>query len=906
MVSIQATLKLLNKYIVRAIMVKRIFICFVFVLLSALISAQLPAGFIRERIATGLNPTSMVLAPDGRIFITEKNGKVRIIRDGKLLDEPLLSLEVDDTNERGLGHIVLHPDFENNGYFYVFYTVPVLRLNRVSRFTANGDKAIPGSELIIINMDETGSDIHNGGAMLFGLDGYLYISTGEGAQSWKSEDLGSTNGKVLRVDESGIPVPDNPWYDLNTGRSNMVYSYGLRNPFTMVMNPLTGEIYVGDVGNMKFEEVNKIEKGAFYGWPKVEGKAHGEILPDEYKDPIYQYEHKNNYCCIVGATFYDPEIAQFPASFEGIFFYNDYCTGHIRMLDVDTGIDHGIFISDGDRVVDMRVSSDGSLFYLERKGLGDGSQEDNTSTTEGALWKVSYIGTGKPYISVHPESALTSAGEDAFFNVKAFGANPLSYRWFLNGDEISGNNEPAFEVNHTTIDQDSSSIVVIVGNSFGEARSDTAYLNVTINHRPEAVITNPVEGSTYNGGQIISFGGFGQDEEDGIIPESALSWRIDFQHGTHSHPGMPWLSGVSAGTWMIPSAGETSSDVWYRVYLKVTDTQGLSKIEYRDIFPQLGNIKVRSIPDGLNINLDGTPSRTPYEFEGVEGISRYLSAPVKQIFGDSIYFFNNWNEGSKILNMEVKARQDDQLIIGTFDGITRGKGIGLTAKYFDNINFQGNPILIKIDSVINHQFFSGQPDPLVPADNFGITWDGYLQAYRSGIYNFTVIADDGIFLKIDDHVLVDKLEDGVHTEKSSLYLESGHLYPVKMKMFDGYFNAQIKLRWSGVDFGEEVIPSYQLYPADYLTEANSSAIISLRTLSANEFLVIMESYKETKMDFTIVSVIGQSFVSHDVDVHIGKNEIPFDISGLPAGIYFLTGIDQYSGKKTVEKFVKVN
>jgi len=281
---------------------RNIFVCLSFCF-AGISSAQLPAGFIRERIATGLNPTSMVLAPDGRIFITEKNGKIRVIRDDRLLDEPLLSLEVDDSNERGLGHIVLHPDFEINGYFYIFYAVPGLRHNRISRFTANGDKVIPGSEMILIDLDELGSDIHNGGAMIFGFDGYLYVGTGDGAQNWRGEDLGSTNGKILRLDEFGQPVPDNPWFDFQYLRANTVYAYGMRNPFTMTMNPLTGEIYANDVGGSKFEEVNRIERGAFYGWPRVEGKESGEKLPPEYMDPIFQYAHNNNYCCIVGSAF---------------------------------------------------------------------------------------------------------------------------------------------------------------------------------------------------------------------------------------------------------------------------------------------------------------------------------------------------------------------------------------------------------------------------------------------------------------------------------------------------------------------------------------------------------------------------------------------------------------------------
>ena len=159
---------------------------------------------------------------------------------------------------------------------------------------------------------------------------------------------------------------------------------------------------------------------------------------------------------------------------------------------------------------------------------------------------------------------------------------------------------------------------------------------------------------------------------------------------------------------------------------------------------------------------------------------------------------------------------------------------------------------------------------------------------------------------MNEQVIVDKWEPGVHLEKGSIHLESGYLYPVKLKMFDGLFSSQIKLRWSSPDFNEEVIPSSQLYAEDYLTKANTSGVIAVRTLSSNELLILTESYKEFKMDLNVVNLIGQSFISSELEIHIGKNEIPFDISDLPAGIYFLTGLQKISGLKTVERFVKVN
>ncbi len=867
--------------------------------------AQLPEGFIRERIVTGLNPTSLAQAPDGRIFITEKNGTILVVRDNNVLDVPLATIEVDESNERGLGHIVFHPDFESNGYFYVHYSVFGQRFNRISRFTAHGDRAVPDSEKIIIELDETGSDMHMGGAMVFGLDGYLYIATGDGGESWRGEDLGSTNGKILRVDENGQPVPDNPWYDLNEGRANTVFASGFRNPFTMTIHPLTGEIYANDVGGFKFEEVNRIEKGGFYGWPTVEGNQKGEILPPEYVDPVFQYGHNNNYCCIVGSAFYYPSQPQFPQTYLGSYFYSDYCTGHIRMLAVDTGIDKGIFIEDGDRVVDLMVTPDGSLYYLERKGLGDGTIEDNTGTLEGTLWKVSYTGAGTPFISVQPESILVSKGELAEFKITASGALPLSYKWFLNNEEVISNNQPDFRIENASISLDSSTVAVVVMNAFGEDFSDTVLLRVTNNHRPEPVILSPSGDIFYNAGNTIYYSGAALDFEDGMIPMHSFSWKIDFHHGIHSHPAMPWTSGFTDGEWSIPSLGETSSDVWYRIYLKVVDSQGLSKIAYRDIFPEIGIIQVSTFPSGLKINLDGSAQDTPFPVEGVIGMSRYLTAEQKQVKGDSIYFFDKWKDGYTENIRRVATSRDEQLFTAIFKSYPLGLGYGLTASYYANADLAGNPILIEIDSLIDHQYFFQSPAASVPPDFFSISWNGYIRAYKSGEYKFRVFADDGVIVEIDNKAIIDEWNPGVYNLTAGRFLQQGRLYPIRIRMFEHEHRAQLSLRWSSPDFDEEVIPSSQLYPANYLSRTFSSGILSVHSISRDKLEVLMESYKDVTLDFAIVSVTGQTFNFEDRFVPVGRNIISFKISDLVPGTYFLTGNGTATREKIAVKFVKL-
>ena len=874
-----------------------------FFLFPVLASAQLPEGFIREKIATGLNPTSMVMAPDGRIFITEKDGSVGIIKNNVLLDEPMVRIDVDDSNERGLGHIVLHPQFEENGFFYLYYSVFGKNFNRISRFTAIGDKAIPGSEQIIIDLDPMGAEIHNGGAMRFGRDGYLYISTGDGAEGWRAEDISSTNGKMLRVDDNGAPVDDNPWFDNPEGRAKFVYATGLRNPYTMVMHPLTGEMFVNDVGGSKFEEINRIIKGNFYGWPVLEGKRSNQDLPANYQDPVYQYAHSNYYCAIVGSDFYYPVVYQFPPEYHGIYFYSDYCTGHIRMLDVAAGVNKGVFIDDGDRVIDVMVAPDGSLYYLERKGIGDGSPEDNTATNQGTLWKVSYTGSGVPFISSHPANAFISAGEDVSFNVNASGTSPLQYLWYFN-DELVHTGSNVLELNDVPLEFDSSEIYAIVQNELGQKTSDTAFLFVTSNQRPKAEILFPTGNELYIAGEKIYFSGSGYDPEEGELPTEALSWKIDFHHDTHTHPAMSWTSGISSGEWQTPVLGETSTDVWYRIHLSVTDTEGMSHVVSKDIHPVTGRLTIHSIPPGLQIYFDGSPLSTPYEIESVAGMKRFVSAPEKQFFGDSVYFFMNWTDGNTSVEREIKASDQPGSLTGNYKGFQKGRGSGLTAYYYANPDLEGTPALIRTDSVLDHQFFFGGPFEGLPEDFFSVKWEGYIQAYKTGEYSFTIVADDGVRLEINDQLLVDQWEPGIHFENASFFFQQGRLYPIRISMFDHQYNSQLRIRWSAEDFDEEIIPYTQLYPVDYLSSKTVFGKVNVASVTQDQLRIRTESFQEVVVRMDLYAAGGQSMYSVNEIVSAGRNIISIDISGLTPGVYFLSVQNKENNETSVIKFLK--
>src|SRR6185295_674409 len=248
------------------------------------------AGFQESLVTGGLsNPTAMEFSPDGRLFVSEKAGHLRVIKNGTLLTADFVTISVATESERGLLGIAFDPGFATNRFVYVYYTRSASPIkNRVSRFTAsatNPDVAQSGTEVVIL--DDIGSDAgnHNGGAIHFGLDGKLYVAIGEGgATPANSQSLSTLSGKLLRINPDGSVPADNPFVG-TAGARGEIWALGLRNPYTFAVDPLSGKIHVNDVGQSSWEEINLAARGANYGWPACEGLSCGS--DPNFTNPIY-------------------------------------------------------------------------------------------------------------------------------------------------------------------------------------------------------------------------------------------------------------------------------------------------------------------------------------------------------------------------------------------------------------------------------------------------------------------------------------------------------------------------------------------------------------------------------------------------------------------------------------------
>jgi glucose/arabinose dehydrogenase len=340
------------------------------------------AGFTKnEAWVTGLSSaTAIAQASDGRLFVAEQGGTLRVVKNGALLPTPFVSVTVDASGERGLIGVALHPDFAVNGWVYVYHTRvnAGARNNRISRYTADGDGAaiaIPPLTLDLPNL--SGATNHNGGAMKFGADGKLYVGVGDNADSSKPQNLADPFGKMLRLnDDLSIPA-DNPFFATQSGLARAIWAYGLRNPFTFAVQPGTGRIHINDVGQNTWEEINLGTAGANYGWPASEGPDNvtGNIVA-----PLFTYKHSAanpagsgpggffTGFAIAGGAFY-PASGPFPAQFRGNYFFADFVSRFIGVIDLANGNAAYAFGSVAGSPVDMLAGIDGALYVLTRSAI---------------------------------------------------------------------------------------------------------------------------------------------------------------------------------------------------------------------------------------------------------------------------------------------------------------------------------------------------------------------------------------------------------------------------------------------------------------------------------------------------------------------------------------------------------
>jgi glucose/arabinose dehydrogenase len=369
--------------------------------------AALPTDFADQLVVSGLSqPAGFAFLPDGRLLIIEqKTARVRLATVGSgSADTTFVVPEVNISgNERGLLGIAIDPEWPTRPYVYFYFDQTPSIKCWIVRYTASGDLSNPASSdltladrYVIVNDIPDDANNHNGGTIRFGPDGMLYASLGEDADPCDAQNLTLLKGVILRLDVSGLPsgaggppakssiTPgDNPFVGNPNANAKLVYAYGLRNPFRFQIDPVTGLLYIADVGQNTWEEFDECSGGENFGWPEYEGPAQpGSACPpvDPHIGPIAWYSRIGFTASIISVGRYRRACGgaySFPADYEGDAFFAEYYQGWGRRIEESGGSWSAAPAAPGQpnatdwftataNVSDWATGPDGSLYYCKQ------------------------------------------------------------------------------------------------------------------------------------------------------------------------------------------------------------------------------------------------------------------------------------------------------------------------------------------------------------------------------------------------------------------------------------------------------------------------------------------------------------------------------------------------------------
>jgi glucose/arabinose dehydrogenase/PKD repeat protein len=706
------------------------------------LAAALPTGFSDQTVFSGLtNPTAIRFSPDGRVFVAEKRGLVKVFASLSATTPTVfadLRSEVDDYWDRGMVGLELDPDFPTKPYVYVSYTfdAPIggtaptwndacptppgpttdgcVVSGRVSRLTADGN--VMASEKVLINDWCQQYPSHSVDDVRFGPDGALYVSAGEGANfnaldygqfggtsgsppvtpvnpcgdppggvggpmtvptaeggSLRSQSLRRPsgepvvlNGSIIRVDPAtGAAKADNPLAARSNANARRIVGFGFRNPFRFAFRPGTNELWLGDVGQTGWEEIDRITNPLSAsvkngGWPCYEGSqplpswqgAHLALCDSLYAspagllDPFYAYGHDsrviNGETCPVGSSslsgiaFY--RTGAYPAAYDGALFFADHSRNCIWAMQAGSdGVPNPArivnFVTGATNPVDLEIGPGGDLWYVDLEG--------------GKVHRIVFDATNQPptaSLSASPTSgpAPLTVAFDGRESSDPDSGDTLTYRWDLDGDGAF--DDGALPTASWTYQNSGAYLAALeVTDSHGATATATQLINAG-NALPVPTIDAPTSSLTWKVGDVITFAGHALDSTGHQVPASGLSWSLVLHHcpsNCHTHV-VEDFEGVTSGSFAAPDHEYPS---YLELTLTATDSLGRTATTSVRLDPKTTTLRMASVPSGLSLSVgSGTSRPTPYTLTVIQGSTQSVTAPSSQSLNGISYAFDHWSD----------------------------------------------------------------------------------------------------------------------------------------------------------------------------------------------------------------------------------------------------------------------
>ncbi|MCC6797346.1 MAG: tandem-95 repeat protein [Candidatus Hydrogenedentes bacterium] len=662
-----------------------------------------PSGFQVSTVWSGFaTPVAVRFAPDGRVFVLEKWGRIKAFDNLSDTTETIVAdfgNQIYSFHDHGILGLAVDPQFPTRPYLYVLYALRGSPGGRISRITVNPatNQMTAGSELILAQDYATVYPSHGAGDLRFGPEGALYATFGDAASyeftDWgqtepvnpdsdpagpidindppleggalRTQDLRSTgdplglNGTLIRINpDTGAAWPSNPLIGGSTA-DDRILAYGLRNPFRFTIHPTNNAVYICDVGWTLYEEINKVpfpfpNPTPNFGWPAYEGPnaqpsyqaANLPLLQSLYSAgtataPYYSYPHPGG-ASVTGAAVY--LNGNYPAKYYRAMFFGDYSIGWIKvMLQGSDGAPDPnnieTFIATGAAPVDIQVGPNGDIFYVDLNA--------------NRVRRISYLsGNNPPNAVIQASTTSGNAPLDVTFNGSSSSdpdaGDTLTYSWDLNGDNVFGDATTA-NTQYTYTASGNYSVKLRVTDS--QSASDTKGVTISVNNLPPVPeILTPSIDTEWKAGDTISFSGRATDPESGLLAASQLSWEVVLLHcadtdfiDCHEHPVLQ-TSGVDSGQFL---AVDHEYPCAIRITLTATEPgpNGLSVSTTRDIFPQTTTLTLESNPPGLFVGVYAETAASPLVREVVVNGQSTINTFSPQAIGVQAYDFSSWSDG---------------------------------------------------------------------------------------------------------------------------------------------------------------------------------------------------------------------------------------------------------------------